>query len=47
MTGDARQRTTLSPEARAGLRAGLKAAVPMSVASGVVVVRALQQAGVR
>jgi 4-azaleucine resistance transporter AzlC len=33
MTGEAGQRMTLSPEARAGLRAGLQAAVPMSVAS--------------
>jgi 4-azaleucine resistance transporter AzlC len=33
MTGEAGQRMTLSPQARAGLRAGLQAAVPMSVAT--------------
>jgi 4-azaleucine resistance transporter AzlC len=33
MTGEVRQRITLSPEARRGMRAGLEAAVPMSVAS--------------
>jgi len=33
VTGDARQSAALSPPARAGLTAGLKAAVPMSVAS--------------